>query len=117
MMVTRTNTKEWEKREVEHFEKLLAGQIERTWWFIRWQMWEKGDSMRTPRFIVCITWQIVVLTTNVGNTDMGSELIIMGFKKKYFWEDNKFTSDHVFEGAFSYAYGDNNLEFVHIALE
>lgn len=47
-------------------------------------MWEKGDSMRTSRFIVCITWQIVVLTTNVGNTDMGSELIIMGFKKNIF---------------------------------
>lgn len=40
--------------------------------------------MRTSRFIVCITWQIVVLTTNVGNTDMGSELIIMGLKKNIF---------------------------------
>ena len=39
------------------------------------------------------------------------------FLKKYFWEDSKFTSDNVFEGAFSYACGDNNLEFVRIALE
>lgn len=59
----------------------------------------------------------MVLTTNVGNTDMGSELVVMGFLKKYFWEDSKFTSDNVFEGAFSYACGDNNLEFVRIALE
>ena len=29
-------------------------------------------------------------------------------KKNYFQEDNKFTSDHVFEGAFSYAYGEGN---------
>lgn len=47
-------------------------------------MWERGDSVRTPRFIVCIRWQIVVLITNVGNTDMGSDFVVVRFLKNYF---------------------------------
>ena len=59
----------------------------------------------------------MVLITNVENTDMGSDFVVVRFFKNYFWED-KFSSDHVvFEGPFSYVCGGNSLEFVHIALE
>lgn len=35
--------------------------------------------MITPRFVVCIIWQIVVLITNTENTDMASDFVVVGY--------------------------------------